>query len=786
MSGYTVLCDNSGSTGNVAAYWAHVESIIGTRDIENYVFWNDTRNPKSISKADFLSAVRRKIGTGGTASSLVAEYLLKNKINNYIIIITDGQVDPSEVTRCDQILKEWHIDYVECHIIGNEQYMNMSVTCPLTRNNNSKVFVNGKLYSSHSKEDYLILDTIDTITLHDFLSSYSKLETLLISRNMGKTGDLAMHGTLTELKKRLVREISEITTGEDDTPALLTEAVRSANYSLATSLARAMSDKYFDESSKISPVMNIIKKCDYLISLCGNLGSLYTIDAIRRAKMVSAPTVVAPTVTPSTDQVEADDFIECPISFDDDVATILIVEGEPILNTLDKKVRDAIEQNPLCIVNYPEVVARLKARIGHHVGLNTSEELSACPYTRQPICGVFPLGNSDIHVKYSNNQLAKLMTGTNKLIGNVQLYYVALWYLVETDKIEYLNDIKSVMSNHLKYRLTNSVTRACLSGMPQFVLTKVPTDIVFWFILTSALFDHPTDRDALRFHIFVMDVIVKVVNVLEYQYDSRIEKQILRTKTLLTMLTYVKNDKITFRNKITALYQNAICIDKANVDPDIALKETVVQYIPIDGKASDEQVCAVLDTFPEYFKELSIDELVSIANLVDPSKSASAIPLPMSWQPTHYEHKIEWSYGLNIICSGPHLINPESFRPYYAVIDTDIGKKVHSAILAEKIFGYPVNKQMSAYRKYVDYYMKYHKFPINLESYLTFCYNRYCVNGHSCHTTLPYPVKSFYDDTTASYEPIVQLIKDNGMTVEQVLAVLNTPLPQAVLHSVTQ
>jgi hypothetical protein len=47
-------------------------------------------------------------------------------------------------------------------------------------------------------------------------------------------------------------------------------------------------------------------------------------------------------------------------------------------------------------------------------------------------------------------------------------------------------------------------------------------------------------------------------------------------------------------------------------------------------------------------------------------------------------------------------------------------------------------------------------------------------------------VKTFYDDITLSYEPIIQLIKDNNMTVEQVLAVLNTPLPEAVLQSVQQ
>jgi hypothetical protein len=51
-------------------------------------------------------------------------------------MITDGQIDNSSVTACDNKLKDYQFTKTICYIIESSSYsiLNMSVTCAFTRN----------------------------------------------------------------------------------------------------------------------------------------------------------------------------------------------------------------------------------------------------------------------------------------------------------------------------------------------------------------------------------------------------------------------------------------------------------------------------------------------------------------------------------------------------------------------------------------------------------------------------------------------------------------------------
>jgi hypothetical protein len=139
-------------------------------------------------------------------------------------------------------------------------------------------------------------------------------------------------------------------------------------------------------------------------------------------------------------------LIECPILNEDDVPQILIDEGLPILIGEDKFVVDDIVSCPLRILNYPQVKAKLKARLSNYVGvmgikLNFDQDLKKNPFTQNRLLGSIPLGTHKSHVEVGNATLAKLVSG-GKILGNLNLYYAVIWYLIQEGAIEYLKDIE--------------------------------------------------------------------------------------------------------------------------------------------------------------------------------------------------------------------------------------------------------------------------------------------------------------------------------------------------------
>ncbi len=117
-------------------------------------------------------------------------------------MITDGQVGDQEVKKCDEILDKYQFNKTVCYIISTSNYgngndINMSVTCPFTRDCDNKVFK--KEYNSpietvvqYTPEDYKILYTLDKITLENFEQKYDLIEGLIIALNMGKEGNIPL------------------------------------------------------------------------------------------------------------------------------------------------------------------------------------------------------------------------------------------------------------------------------------------------------------------------------------------------------------------------------------------------------------------------------------------------------------------------------------------------------------------------------------------------------------------------------------------------------------------
>jgi hypothetical protein len=214
---------------------------------------------------------------------------------------------------------------------------------------------------------------------------------------------------------------------------------------------------------------------------------------------------------------------------------------------VEKNIVDDINACPLRILNYPDLKAKLKSRLSNYVGVmgikaKFDVNLLKNPFTQNRLLGSIPLGTHKSHVTVGNYTIAKLISG-GKIMGNMNLYYAVIWYLIQEKSIEYLKDIEANVTEHLIYRMKTSKTYASMCGQAQFVNTQVSTDIALWYCVNSGYLNFPTDRDTFRFHFYDLEPMMKIVQTLGYPCDNGLMPHYNRTKALFTFLSVFKTMK---------------------------------------------------------------------------------------------------------------------------------------------------------------------------------------------------------------------------------------------------
>lgn len=243
---------------------------------------------------------------------------------------------------------------------------------------------------------------------------------------MGKEGNIPLKNQLVVMKNRLVKEISHTMNKGNDYGHDMRAYLENNNFEGAIEVAAVMSKKYFSEDV----TTDLEKKISHLINLCGDLRGKYSIGQIKSNKMAIAKTAEEGKLDT---EVELNDLsknpIECPIIMDEDVPQILIDECEPFLMNVEKYIVDDIAACPLRILNYPELKAKFKASISTFTGVKFSDKLLKNPFTQNRLLGAIPLGTHHSHVAVGNYTLAKLIAG-GKIMGNLNMYYAVIWYLI--------------------------------------------------------------------------------------------------------------------------------------------------------------------------------------------------------------------------------------------------------------------------------------------------------------------------------------------------------------------
>lgn len=385
---------------------------------------------------------------------------------------------------------------------------------------------------------------------------------------MGKEGNIPLKNQLVTMKNRLVKELSKMMSkGEINYGMEIREQLEKKNFQGAMEITAIMCKKYFSDDT----TTDLQKKISHLINLCGDLRGKYSIGQIKSNKMATAQTALEGKIDKDVELTDlSKNPIECPIIMDEDVPQILIDECQPFLLNVEKYIVDDIAACPLRILNYPDLKSKFKAAISTYTGVKYADKLLKNPFTQNRLLGAIPLGTHKSHVAVGNYTIAKLIAG-GKILGNLNMYYAVIWYLIHEGEIQYLNAIKENATEHLIFRLKNSMSMASLCGQAQFVTTQIPTDVAVWYCVSSGYLNQPTDRDTFRFHFPNLEPMIKIVKTLDYPLDEGLKGHFLRTKMLMTYLSRFKklttNEKKELQTWFKGLYQRGFFIESEKVSP---------------------------------------------------------------------------------------------------------------------------------------------------------------------------------------------------------------------------
>jgi hypothetical protein len=796
MSKTLVAYDCSGSTGGSYIYHEKTQNIVRTLIDNNedfrIILWDNQWKEASIQALQQIN--NAKTGFGGTDVSRVADAILQLDFTGKLIIITDGQVSTRDIDRCDYLLEgQLRFTHVDVYLIETCGRPNMSVSCPFTRYCPHKVHTIS--YTEEdievinvSEADIKILDNIDSIdTLQTFCENKDSLLKALTARMMGNANvDTKIHDQLVRLRQRVFKNVM-LSTQDGQTTKQLYDSLKTNEWEKSLDLYRTFVNEYYYNDFKafdkdIFELLNITK---------GGLRNTFS-HRLRRSDRTD---VVLPQDIAETKEEEPDKIdYTCPITLDNENDVVLLIkENTPLIDDprMTKKVLDDIFNCPLNALNYSFVCEALVRSFDMSISLQAYLQADAAgrpigtsPFTRDNLSGVLYLGSNESQVAGTNMTISKMLTGhERKKIGNFNLWFAVIYFLLKDQ--ERLLEIMPFVIKQMQWRMKNTRTFASMTGLSQYPNAHVPLELACWMVVVSPLLKLPTDKDVSRAHVFHLHHLLSLFKLSDLNLPETHLKQLERyanlIKILYIMLSRCKKQKQRLDMLMKALYQKCIYIETSKTSNLIQKGDYCnepIQWIPIDGQASQEQVDKVL---MELQLDGKPDELLGLYNLVDPSLSAENIPFPYDWTPTNIPtHAITWpSYGLSEQTTVGYIpICPQTCRPYYHVHHETWKDQ------AETVYHMKPEELISANADYIHFVNRYDRYPTTSEEFMTYLYYRYIV--HRYKTSLPAPIVQFIREIFDSYAEITTTITPEEFkqrTTDSVFITKRTAMEQTSLSS---
>lgn len=764
---YLLLVDVSGSTGNNAGYWNKCKEIYENlverhgRDNVKIIMWDTTAVHSS--ESEFLYRVAHRTGGGGTYPYVIAHPEMTPP-NSKIVIITDGQVSDGDVATCERIVCSRPFEEVTVWFIDTGGSMNLSVSVPFTRNC-SQVTINVRRLDPVLKvvNDAILMqgNTRDPVTVQKyfgqpelFLEELDRFTGIVMLTNVGKDVNLPLRNSLLDLQKDLLSVLAQRASAGNEWKALdeLLASGTPNSYNLGVDLCRAMTSKSSKEQSKEieAAIANLIRLCS------GNKDYSFNNLSSRAVRTVTMEAVAVDEV-PKPESLQK--VYECPISMDDDLPTLPIVGGIPVLGDLNAAYLDYLISFPLALLNDLLLVTRVCNRFGHVLGHGTIAGLfkrnpaPISPQTRESIVSVLlpyiPNGDEDrkIYVKANVHALGSIFFG-DRLVGNAGLWLAVVWRCLETlsrfsEDTTFMSIFKKFLVQDWKLR-TSNIT---LSGLPIEPMVKAPLSISLWYGLAS--FDVVTDmgknvlpkddeRNRLRAMGEAAVHLIPCVELLGYSFDKETVVHMMEMYRVFGwMMTEEKKPGSQWRLQLRAQWQNSVCFLESK------------NLVLLDGPVTERP----LHLLPEFVRPIPLGVLISLMKLVDKTKKTNEIFLPRVIREAKVPEAVT-NYGYPEMpedwIRAPIPICPETCRPY--VIDRKERKKWNEC--AEKRYG-PLKGQCCNFKHFIDFVFQKDRYPVTIEEFMLYVAEKQANREMYPLNTSPKYQLQFITGLFADYEAVL-------------------------------
>ena len=735
---YLLAADYSGSTGGNKFYHDFIQNQIENGILKDIkpdsiirVLWDTNIDIVTKEKLKYIND--RKLSCGGTDPYCVAKYIKEIDFHEVLIFVTDGQVGLSSVTMCTRLLEDWKFEDVLVFLLDTGGAIEESCSCPFTRNSahTVKLYKNLLLdeskYVNVSQEDIELVNNINKITtIDEFVSKIPSLEKTLISVNMGSDGNVVVYDKLISLKKLLISNKSKTKSEplEDflNNPSVLTlKNIWNGYYGISD-----------DWSSTI----------DKFISWCsGGLKNVFDRNKIGREDK-SAPVPIVPTETAEIieepTEIGRKYEITCPITLEKSSNIVVLIKRNHrhLYDDLDKDIKNLITNCPLNVLKNQQIVEYIKNMTDCCISLEAYKDLvthgisNESPLTRDQIFGGICLGSDPSHVKATNSTLRYALT-KGKALGNVDLWFAIVYFLIENGTITHLAEYLPAFREHMVYRLKNSKSYMCLSGLSVYPVYNVPLQSALYSVIFASMISTESKTEPIRLHLSYADELMNLLKLVDIEVPSEIQTHIIRLKTMRTFLLEIKKGyeaKERLLNRIKALQFNAI--------------ETSKLWVLIDGIPSDAQIAKIYSELPNVCQTLPIADIIYIMSICDSNKAESDIYIPFN-KVTSYtcQETKTWSYTKDVpeysvaICEN-------TCRPYSTVINNGVKQTWYES--AVEIYG---DRFMSVNNRFGEYVQNFQKYP-SKEEFLVYLYKYYSSRGKS---TLPICIQQFNDEIYSDY-----------------------------------
>jgi hypothetical protein len=751
-----VALDISGSTDNSGYYYTCAKSIIESIDDNAksvYCLWNI--NDKIVSRKEIINHINTKKGTWGTSPSC----FIKHLDDGYnLCIITDGEIDNSELSKCLTSLQKIQFENVEIYFINsNENNMNLSVSAPFIKNAKSfEIFVNGVKNSSGST-----LQVIPKLKSYFgkpdvFLKEFDTIWQSFVALTIGVNDHKELHNLIVALNESLQIAIKQSLSKGLDYSQMLKE-IRNKSGNPMSEISRLIT------VSNNSIAKDVDARIQKLLSQLKNTSnySFSTMNSNRLLRAEETKTDLSDVKEDLSqeDLSKATNLFECQISMDDQIACLPIKNGDPILkhlidDTTKKTYLDIILTNPLYILNDDNIMQKFIDRLCQPIGSETFTKLRNDPFTRKTYSAGFVFANDISYKETSDNShvgkldmnsvfmnankhaLADLLFG-KKLVGNINLWMMVLW--IGIHRVPFLKDNKEFMGTLEKFFtefMDTSHTSITLSGIPMNPTINAPASVAIWYCVHSWLLlnQHRTEdtvENRLRSFGTTAKHLFQLMDLLDIVFDRKRHEHMVDLWGCFSTMMYKRKQNENLEKQIATYYQNWMQLSNGNI-------------ILLDYKSDKEW------DGNKYLSKLTKQEIFGLYNKVDISKSNNTIMIQENTSATIPSAQKNYGYDNSDehkICEVP--ICPYTMRPY--LFDQSTGKPWN--VQSEISNGCSVDKQLHTTKYFAEYVVNKNKYP-NREEFIQFMADKQLSSMNNI-MTLPIQVVGFADSVLDDYAKVL-------------------------------